>query len=250
MAFGKKPHGLTWWQKKKRSLIKRLLPGFVNSSDSYILQHVPEFMGQMECRLSQYREPWIRGNKTNNDKDLVRLLFLIATVEELKQSEVPGAFAELGVFRGNSAKVLHLLCPERAFYLFDTFVGFDERDCSDTKGAAGGFSNTSLQHVKRFIGEQENIHYCAGYFPETASMVPEGTRFALVHLDADLHAPTKAGLEYFYDRMEPGAFLILHDYHSGCYPGVMKAVKDFFCSRPEKPVRIPDKSGTAVIRKI
>ena len=31
---------LSWWQKKKRSIIKRLLINFVNSSDSYVV--VPE----------------------------------------------------------------------------------------------------------------------------------------------------------------------------------------------------------------
>ena len=76
------------------------------------------------------------------------------------------------------------------------------------------------------------------------------TRFALVHLDADLYEPTKAGLEYFYDKLEPGGFLILHDYGSPHWPGVLRAAQEFFANKPEKLIRIPDRSGSSLIRKI
>lgn len=236
---------LSWWQKKKRSIIKRLLINFVNSSDSYVIQHLPEFLSKTELKLSQFREYWIHQNEDNNDKDLIRLLFLIATLEELKSSNIPGSLAEVGVYRGNSAKVLHSICPERNLYLFDTFTGFDERDGENV----GGFSDTSIEQVQEFVGTNDNIHYFQGYFPETTSQLPPDTRFALVHLDADLYQPMKAGLEYFYDKLEPGGFLILHDYDNPRWPGVLRAAQEFFADKPEKPIRIPDKSGTGLIRK-
>jgi O-methyltransferase len=220
---------LSWWKKLKRSIIKRLVIRFVNSSDSYVIQHLPEFLSQTELNFSQLREYWIHQNEENNDKDLIRLLFLISTLEELKSSNIPGSLAELGVYRGNSAKIIHSLCPERNLYLFDTFTGFDARDGSD----AGGFSDTSIEKVREFVGADDTIHYLQGYFPDTASGLPPDTRFALVHLDADLYPPMKSGLEYFYDKLEPGGFLILHDYDNPRWPGVMHAAQEFFPTNPK-----------------
>ena len=241
---------LSWWQKKKRSIIKRLLIRFVNSSDSCVIQHLPEILSDTNIKFSQLRESWIYQNEDNNNKDLVRLLFLITTVEELKKSNIQGALAELGVYRGNSAKILHSLCPERDLYLFDTFTGFDEKDCEPEKESAGGFSNTSLEQVQNFVGKKDTIHYFQGYFPETTHQLDPNTRYALVHLDADLYKPTKSGLEYFYDKLVPGGVLILHDYNNSRWPGVAMAVKEFFGDKPEMPIVIPDKSGSGLIRKV
>ena len=88
---------LSWWQKKKRSIIKRLLIDFVNSSGTYVIQQLPDFFSKTDINLSELREYWIYQNKDNNDKDLIRLLFLITTVEELKKSNILGSLAEVGV---------------------------------------------------------------------------------------------------------------------------------------------------------
>ena len=42
--------------------------------------------------------------------------------------------------------------------------------------------------------------------------MPEDMVFALVHLDCDLYAPMRAGLEFFYPKLVPGGFMIIHDY--------------------------------------
>jgi len=242
---------LSWWQKQQHSIIKRFLIGFINSSDTYVIQRLPTFLPQTGIKLTQLREYWIHQNEDNNDKDLIRLLFLIATMEELKISNIPGSLAEVGVYRGNSAKIFHSLCPERNLYLFDTFTGFDERDCeSEENIVPGGYSDTSIEQVKEFVGTKDNIYYFQGHFPETTHRMNPATRFALVHLDADLYEPTKAGLEYFYDKLEPGGFLILHDYGSPYWPGVLRAAQEFFANKPEKLIRIPDRSGSSLIRKI
>ncbi len=155
---------LSWWQKKKRSIIKRLLIDLVNSSDSYVIQHLPEFLSKTDIKLSEFREHWIHQNKDNNDKDLIRLLFLITTVEELKSSNIPGSLAEVGVYRGNSAKVIHSLCPERNLYLFDTFTGFDKRDCETENATTGGFSSTLIEQVQEFCRNQRQHSLFPGLF--------------------------------------------------------------------------------------
>ena len=74
-------------------------------------------------------------------------------------------------------------------------------------------------------------------------------QYAVVHLDCDLYAPIKAGLEFFYDRVSPGGILIVHDYANPCWDGPKRAVDEFMPRIAENLVLIPDKSGTAIIRK-
>ncbi|MFN4282382.1 MAG: TylF/MycF/NovP-related O-methyltransferase [Alphaproteobacteria bacterium] len=194
---------------------------------------------------------WETGRKGSYRGDYTRLYFLICNIEALEEQGIDGAFAELGVYGGNSAKVLRRLAPGRKLYLFDTFAGFPDRHASDDPGdvAAGDYA-CSLDQVRRFVGDDPEVTYCQGIFPETAALVPEDVRFALVHLDCDLYVPTRAALEFFYPRMTPGGIMILHDYCSGCWAGVPRAVDEFLSDKPEGLVRIPDKSGTAAFVKL
>jgi len=242
---------LTRWERKKRSFIRRILGNFVNNSNSYIQQAMPSFISADNIQFLALRNYWIFDNKKNNDSDLNRLLFIIANVRELIESKVPGAFAELGVFKGNSAKVLHTLDPERKLYLFDTFEGFNKNDFATEikQGMKEGDYHGDLASVKTFMGSSPNINYCVGYFPDTTNLVSKSETFALVHLDADLYEPTRAGMEYFYPKLNDGGLLILHDYLNDAWPGVKKAVDDFLRDKPESIINIPDRSGTAVLKK-
>ena len=113
----------------------------------------------------------------------------------------------------------------------------------------GKGSEHLIQSVLRHVGAWERVRACKGHFPATAAAVPDGERFALVHLDADLYKPTADALAFFYPRLSPGGFLILHDYGSGAWPGIAQAADAFLADKPESLVRIPDKSGTAIVRR-
>ena len=56
--------------------------------------------------------------------DDVRYATFALAVDRLQRDKVPGAFAEIGVYRGITSAFLHRQAPERRFYLFDTFEGF------------------------------------------------------------------------------------------------------------------------------
>jgi O-methyltransferase len=242
-------HKLSLWQRKLRSIIKRFLISFVNQSDSFVIQHLPEFI--KDINFSTYRKIWIHENRKNNDVDLIRMLFLICSVEEILSSNIKGSFAELGVYKGNSAKILNELAPKRNLYLFDTFEGFLEKDTifESKKINKRHFKDTSLENIKNLFKSSENVYLCPGYFPETTCSIPKKETFSLVHLDADLYNPTKSALKFFYPKLEKGAFLIVHDYLNESWPGVRKAVDEFFQDKIKNITRIPDKSGSIVIRK-
>ena len=195
-------------------------------------------------------QKWIWNNASNNSGDIARLYSLILNVKQVLADGVPGDMAEVGVYRGNSAAVLahYARANGRRLYLFDTFEGFDARDLKGVdQNRPEDFSQTSLKLVQQHVGEQ-GVVYVQGYFPQ--SIPPDiADRFAIVHLDCDLYAPMKTGLAFFYPRLSPGGLLLLHDYSSGYFPGAKQAIDAFVATIPENVVLLPDKSGSAFVRK-
>ncbi len=241
-----------WRRRQFRSLVKRGAAPLVNASDSYIVQHLPEWMGKTSFDFAALREIWLARNSSFDQVDLARLCMFVENIRQLEKDGVAGSIAELGVYKGTTAKILHTLLPERRLYLFDTFTGFDARDLPGEKTTDAGafqFDDTSAEAVARFLGDSPLVTLCNGYFPDTAVAVPEGEVFALVHLDADLFKPTWDALEFFYPRISPGGYLILHDYSSMAWPGIAEAVDRFFADKPEAAVLVPDRSGTAIVRR-
>lgn len=185
-------------------------------------------------------------------RDKVRFYSIWLQIERLKEQNIKGAFAELGVYQGTTAAFIHEMDPSRDFHLFDTFQGFDakdlkQEDASEAKYATSNFSDTSLEEVKQKMGSSDRIHYHMGFFPDTTSELPDQT-YAFVHLDADLYAPTLDALHFFYPKLVNGGVIMIHDYHH-TWPGVRKAVDEFSKKIPEIPVAISDWQGSVMILK-
>jgi hypothetical protein len=184
--------------------------------------------------------------------DIARFMFFCLAFDQIHKEGIEGDFAELGVYQGSTAALLarHARRLNRCLYLMDTFEGFDRQDLSGLDSGAGAqFADASLDAVRGRVGE-ENTVYIKGHFPTTAAQLPENGRYCLVHLDADLYAPILSGLEYFYPRMVPGGFIIIHDYSSLCWPGAERAVDTFFANKPECVIPLPDGAGSAVVRRL
>lgn len=195
-----------------------------------------------------------RGNGMNNRGDLPRYYFLWLVLDRIVKEGLKGDIAELGVYKGNTAFLLAEIARRTGgtCYLLDTFEGFSGGDLSGVdadKRRGVQFGDTSLNAVRSLVGE-EGVRFVAGHFPETAAQIPDDARFSLVHLDCDLYAPFAAALRFFYPRLVAGGFLIMHDYSSLIWDGVAQAVDEFLADKPEKIIPIPDKSGTAVVRKL
>lgn len=210
---------------------------------------------QHEKKAGRIPKELLKTEKRYPDK--VRFFNWWFQVERIKREKIPGDFAELGVYKGESARILHLMDPNRKFYLFDTFKGFKADDLSGETGEAASytprnFADTSMEKVRSVVGDSPNIVFCPGHFPESAGSSRQpgvGERpYALVNIDADLYQPIRAGLEYFFPRLAPGGVIIVHDYNPK-WEGAMRAVDEFMAAIPEIPVMIPDMEGTVLIFK-
>ncbi len=188
---------------------------------------------------------------TYSHGDMVRFYFLSMVFDLTTRENIPGDVVELGVWKGDTAVLLATYARQsgRTAYLLDTYEGFDDRDLTEAeKHLSKSFSETSLEAVQQRVGT-ENTSLIKGYFPDSAVQLPDGISYAIVHIDADLYAPIKAALEYFYPRTAPGGFIVMHDYMSLCWEGAIAAIDEFFADKPEFIIPIPDLAGTVVVRK-
>jgi O-methyltransferase len=188
--------------------------------------------------------------KSSDDK--VRLYNLWFQTSRISVDNVAGDIAELGVYKGDSAMMIHQLAPDRVLHLFDTFSGFHEPDLSAETGEASkyswrDFADTDADSVKARFGNDTGIIIHEGWFPDTGKAVQDNV-FAMVHIDADLYQPVKAGLNFFYPRLSPGGVILIHDY-TFKWEGLMHAVDEFVQTIPECLVHVPDRFGTVMILK-
>jgi O-methyltransferase len=141
--------------------------------------------------------------------------------------KIPGHMAEAGVYRGGTAAVMLSACRTKRLLLFDTFEGLPHAGDGFAFGEYAGSIQDVSKNLSRWDGRFE-MH--KGLFPDSAAGM-ESLRFSFVHLDLDLYSSTKAALEWFWPRVNPGGVLLSHDYP--LVDGVVDAFHEFFDSRPE-----------------
>ena len=141
-------------------------------------------------------------------------------------SKLDGDIAEVGVYKGGSAKILCNTKKNKSLHLFDTFEGRPDNQYHN---------DTSLEYVRNHLSKYENVLFHKGIFPSTASIINDKL-FCLVHLDVDSYNDTSKSLQYFLPRMVKFGRIIIHDYNA--IPEVKKAVDELISS--EKLIEIAD----------
>ena len=184
------------------------------------------------------------------EQDLSNDYVRLSTLELLcrRLGSVPGAVAELGVYRGFFARCINQLMPERKLYLFDSFEGFAE-DARAVAAFQAAHQNTAVEKVLAIMPQPESVIVKAGFFPDSLDGLEE--RFCLVSLDVDFYQTTLDGLRYFWPRLEKGGYLMLHDWGSPDLAGVAEALACYETEigSPIPSVPLCDVGGTLVLCK-
>jgi O-methyltransferase len=185
--------------------------------------------------------------------DYVRIATLELISQELRDRQLEGSVAELGVFRGEFASKINEAFPSSKLYLFDTFQSFDQKD--EIKDKESGFfsdhvqdfSKTSVDIVMRKMKFPDRCIIKKGHFPDTANDVSD--EFVFVSIDVDLYDPIYNGLSFFYPRLKKGGYIFVHDYNNAGYKGTKAAVKEFALKNNIALFPLCDGGGTCVITK-
>ena len=192
--------------------------------------------------VSFYLEAWLLSRKYAKEVETLRLIrkvkrecdlmvtageafFLYSLVQ--KQCRIAGELAEVGVYKGGTAR---LICEAKGsvpLHLFDTFHGLPEPSRDERAVLQRGTYAGELDLVQSNLRGYENVFFYPGRFPATSAPVADRT-FSFVHLDADLYQSMVDGLEFFYPRLSAGGVIVTHDY---MLPGVKRALAECFADR-------------------
>jgi len=145
--------------------------------------------------------------------------------------------AEVGVWRGGSARVMRLSDPAKHLWLFDTFCGAVDVDpekdqIPEMSGHLEQWRSTNLGAVQEYLAEFDKITILPGRFPDTAALAKDRT-FSFAHIDCDVYAAVRDSCRFFYPRMIEGGAIIFDDYYYPEFPGCKLAVDEFFADKPE-----------------
>jgi hypothetical protein len=137
-----------------------------------------------------------------------------------------GDFVECGVNAGFiSSAIMEALewdTLERRFYLIDTFAGpvLTQFSAEEIQKDRLGFAKRALQagayvidieRIRANFSEWRNAIVVQGAVPEILKTVDFGA-VAFLHIDMNCALPERMALEFFWDRLSPGAVVLLDDY--------------------------------------
>lgn len=175
------------------------------------------------------------------DDEAYRLAVLLQAV-----AKIPGDVAEVGTYRGGSARLICEYKGSKPLHLFDTFTGLPRTGSYDYIGFKEGQYHAPRAVVEQAVAGFGGVSIYEGLFPDTAAPIADKT-FSFVHLDVDLYEWTLEGLRYFYPRLAPGGVIITHDAITGDR-GAGRAFGEFFADKKE-PV-IPVSRSQAMVVKV
>jgi len=119
----------------------------------------------------------------------------------------PGAFVEVGVYKGGCAWYLERIAQRqgRELHLFDTFTGIPHKGPGDHHNV-GDFGDTSLEAVKAAV---PSAIFHAGVFPDT--LPADLMDIAFVHCDVDQTESVRAVINQLWGRMVIGGVMAFDD---------------------------------------
>ena len=208
---------------------------------------------------------------------VMRLRAVIDSVRYCVRADVPGSFAECGVWRGGS--VLAMICTlqelgvdNRDIYLYDTFEGMTEptehdrsvldrpaletwREAEESGIRAWhevfgpeAFNEGDVRGLLESSGYPEGrLHLVRGPVEETVpGVMPD--EIALLRLDTDWYESTRHEMRHLYPRLVRGGVLLIDDY--GHWEGARRAVDEYLAEAGEQLLLTAvDYTGRAAIRR-
>jgi SAM-dependent methyltransferase len=229
--------------------------GHVYEQDGLRSIHNHEFMDD-----PGFRRAYERGIRAAGDDYRWHWRVHIGLWAAAYAARLEGDFVECGVNRGflSSAIMQYLDWDSlgKQFYLLDTFRGLDERFVSpadkasgavekNTKSLASGFYIQGIDEVRANFSEWKNVSLIEGSIPETLPQV-RTKKIAYLHLDMNCSPPEIAAIEFFWERLVPGAFVLLDDYAYYGYLSQKMAMDRFTREKGINILSLPTGQGLLV----
>lgn len=181
---------------------------------------------------------WMAGllRESIGMQDFSRIVHICHYV--LQTQDVEGSIVEFGCYVGNTTKLITGI-TKKPVYVYDSFEGLPD----SYENYGGEMSIAYDEFVKNFARDNLLLPtIIKSWFSDvTPKQLPEKISFA--HLDGDLYDSTMQPLNLVYDRLSPGAVVLVDDYGADKWHGVETAVTEFFANKPETVVVLQGLNG-------
>lgn len=157
-----------------------------------------------------------------------------------------GDFVEIACYKGTTARIVcdylnFAAHPERSYYLYDLF----EHDTSMQHHSMPEHGQTLFQQVKQRFSDTPNAIVTQGKVPDIlAEVAPK--KIAFMHLDLNNADAEIGALEVLFDRMVPGAVMVLDDYGWLVYREQKLAEDPWLAKRGYRIMELPTGQGLLV----
>lgn len=215
------------WTSRVKSLLARAGVGVYRLRDRYVQDGLSTVHPAQFRSDPAFRAAYNRGVQASQGVD-PRFEWRVHTALWAAQSalRVPGDFVECGVNAGfMSSAIMQRLnwnAFARRFYLIDTFAGpvlsqFSREEVRKKRltiaedALQAGAYVTDLERIRANFAEWPNAFPVQGAVPDILPSLGIET-VAFLHIDMNCALPERVALEFFWDRLSPGAVVLLDDY--------------------------------------
>jgi O-methyltransferase len=215
----------------------------------------PEFKSAFDAVLSDYPYDQYGGRQT-----IAWRLHTLVWAARRALALPAGDFVECGVFRGDMAWVVATVTRfgeiDRRFWLLDSFEGLDPAlvtpaEQADNPGYVD-FANRyyRLDGLHELVCERfasfPNVTVVRGFLPAALDTIELPQRIAYLHVDLNSARAEVECMERLWDRVVPGAAIVLDDYGWYALRAQKKAADAFFGARGHPVLELPTGQGLVV----
>jgi hypothetical protein len=189
-----------------------------------------------------FREAYALGKATDSWQglDVEWRVHVLCWAAARAASLAEGDFVECGVNRGGySRAVIHYvgferLARHRQFYLLDTFCGIPD-ELREVAATSRHHYDECFDAVRETFKAFANVHLVRGKVPDTLARVPS-KKVSYLSIDMNCAEPEIAAAEFFWDKLVPGAVIVLDDYGAGPWYLRQKQAFDRFAAERGVPI--------------
>ena len=136
----------------------------------------------------------------------------------------------------------------KSFYLFDTFRGIPVEQITEAEKKLGRAKENDTEYSECFERARQNFapypkaRLVRGLVPDTLPTVEIG-RVCYLSIDMNIVAPEIAAIEFFWDKLSPGAPVVLDDYGWEHYRPQKEAMDRFALEKGVAILTLPTGQG-------
>jgi hypothetical protein len=249
------------WTGRVKSLLAKMGLGVYRLRNRYVQDglstvHTAQFQSDPE-----FRAAYNRGVQAGRGVD-PQFEWRVHTALWAAQTalRVPGDFVECGVNAGfMSSAIMQRLkwnMVARRFYLIDTFAGpvlsqFSQDEVLKKRLAiaedaiqAGAYV-TDFERIRANFAEWPNALPVQGAVPDILPALGIEA-VAFLHIDMNCALPERAALEFFWDRLSPGAVVLLDDYGYRGHECQREAIDEAARAKNARVLSLPTGQGLII----